>query len=253
MDPYLEGPELWSGVHGALCFGLARRLQGALAPRYVVRAETRVYVQTEGESGTGRRTPDVWVARSDDGGAPAPTEAAEPAEPLVVTLPMPATTQERFVVIRRPRERRVVTTIELLSPTNKSPRGRGREVYLAKREETLASRTHLVEVDLLREGERPPIEGAVGSAYYVLVSRADERPQARLHPVSLRTRLPRVSVPLEAAEEVELDLQAVLDEVYDAYRYELDLDYSAPPTPPLGSDDWAWAQELLHAPDEPGP
>ena len=48
---------------------------------------------------------------------------------------------------------RVVTTIELLSPVNKQP-GEGREQYLAKQRQTLASHTHLIEIDLLRAG--PP-------------------------------------------------------------------------------------------------
>ena len=117
---------------------------------------------------------------------------------------------------------------------------------MTKREETLASRSHLVEVDLLRGGIRLPIEGAPSEhPYYALVSRAEERPRARYVPIPLRQALPSVPIPLEGEEETSLALQAILDEVYDAYHYELDLDYGAEPAPPLLGDDRAWADDLL--------
>lgn len=64
---------------------------------------------------------------------------------------------------------RVVTTIELLSPVNKQP-GEGREQYLAKQQQTLASHTHLIEIDLLRAG--PPTV-ACGRPVYADVPRYD--------------------------------------------------------------------------------
>jgi hypothetical protein len=48
-----------------------------------------------------------------------------------------------------------VTTIELLSPSNKSNRA-DRDVYWNKVRRVLASRSHFVEIDLLRGGPRMP-------------------------------------------------------------------------------------------------
>src|SRR6202044_2866130 len=70
------------------------------------------------------------------------------------------------------RGKRVVTVIEMLSPANKS-RGIDHEAYLAKRQEYLQSGTNLVEIVLLRGGQRAPVEsGHAACAYCVLVSRA---------------------------------------------------------------------------------
>src|ERR1700736_2609626 len=58
------------------------------------------------------------------------------------------------VEIRDVAERRLVTCIEVLSPTNK--RGPGREEYAGKRFQILSGNAHLVEIDLLRVGTRFP-------------------------------------------------------------------------------------------------
>lgn len=52
--------------------------------------------------------------------------------------------------------RELVTAIEVLSPTNK--RGQGYQEYLEKRDEIFQRQTHLIEVDLLREGRRIPTQ-----------------------------------------------------------------------------------------------
>jgi len=48
---------------------------------------------------------------------------------------------------------RLVTTVEVLSPSNKTPGSPGRDLYLRKQREVLGSQTNLVEIDLLRGGE----------------------------------------------------------------------------------------------------
>ena len=75
---------------------------------------------------------------------------------------------------------KVVTVLELLSPANKSP-GEGRRLYEEKRLQVLGTRTHLVEVDLLRGGEPMTMRGnGQGRHYRILVSRSERRPQADL-------------------------------------------------------------------------
>ena len=113
-----------------------------------------------------------------------------------------------FVEIRDRQGRDLVTVIELLSPTNKRP-GPDREQYLAKRRQLLASGVHLVEIDLLRGHPRLPLDDLPPCDYYVMVSRAEERPQAGLWPLGLRDPLPPIPVPLRAADpDASLDLQA---------------------------------------------
>jgi hypothetical protein len=53
-------------------------------------------------------------------------------------------------------------------------------------------------------------------------------------------------VPLDAdVPEVILNLQTILDRVYDEGAYRRKIDYSRPPLPPLGEEDAAWAEALL--------
>ena len=75
--------------------------------------------------------------------------------PLRVATVMPELIPHVTVEIHDTAGRRLVTAIEVLSPTDK--RGDGREEYLAKRRRTLLSTAHLLEVDLLRSGSRVPM------------------------------------------------------------------------------------------------
>src|SRR5207253_8965878 len=132
---------------------------------------------------------------------------------------------------------------ELLSPTNKTP-GADRNEYLAKRAQVLAGSTHLVEIDLGREGERPRPPEIPACDYYVLVSRAEDRPHLDLWPISLRDRLPPVPIPLAAPDaDILLDLQTVLHRVYDAADYGKYI-YGETPQPPLSVSDAAWARQF---------
>ena len=56
MDPYLEHPVLWEGVHARMVVAIANRLQPLLDPPYVATVEERVYIE-----GPQRRIPDVWI------------------------------------------------------------------------------------------------------------------------------------------------------------------------------------------------
>jgi len=142
----------------------------------------------------------------------------------------------------------LVTVIEILSPVNK--RGEGWRDYVDRRTELLQTRTHLLEIDLLRQGTRIPLVGQLPPAsYYVYLSRTQRRPRTQVWPVQLRDRLPAVPVPLLSPDpDVPLDLQAAVTACFDLVGYERLLDYAAPPPPPpLSESDAAWAAEVLHA------
>lgn len=69
----------------------------------------------------------------------------------------------------------VVTAIELLSPKNKRS-GEGRRVYELKRQRVLRSLTHLVEIDLLRDGKPMPVFGTnIQGNYRILVLKMQRR------------------------------------------------------------------------------
>jgi len=246
MDPYLEDPTRWQDVHHNVVGVLRETLQAALRPRYVVQVEERVYVSDDDEVVAVVR-PDAAVASAERvperpaSGAPFPT-------PVVVPTVMATTRRERYLTVRlRGEDHPVVTVLELLSPTNKrGPESEGRKAYLAKRRDVLASPSHLIELDLLRAGERVPMARRLPLAdYYVIVSRADRRPRCDVYPVTLREALPTVPVPLAGDEQAGLDLEAVLTTAYDRAAYDLVLDYDAEPTPPLDPEAAGWARERI--------
>ncbi|HEY9705146.1 MAG TPA: DUF4058 family protein, partial [Allocoleopsis sp.] len=113
--------------------------------------------------------------------------------------------------------------------------GVGREKYLEKRQEILASKTHLVEIDLLRDYEKMPLENKrINSDYNILISRSDRRPKAILYPFNLDDQIPTVSIPLKSEDsEPILDLYQLLTDVYIKAGYDYIIDYDQPPIPPL--------------------
>jgi hypothetical protein len=157
--------------------------------------------------------------------------------------------QERqsFVEIRDRKDRELITVVELLSPANKYA-GPDREQYLAKRMEVLNGPVHLVEIDLLRGGPPLPTDDRPNCLYSVLVSRAERRPHADFWPIALRERLPVIPVPVRAPEpDAQLDLQAILDRIYDAAGYAYYI-YEGAPSPRLGAEDVEWARQFLPRP-----
>ena len=100
---------------------------------------------------------------------------------------------------------------------------------------------------MLRGGRAMPLDDRPDCEYAnsVLVSRVDERPKAGFWPIGLRDKLTMIPIPLCASDrDARLDLQEVLDRVYDASGYE-DYIYSSLPDPPLDDQDLAWAESLI--------
>ena len=109
---------------------------------------------------------------------------------------------------------------------------------------------HLVEIDLLRSGQRIPMRKPLPpSPYFIFVGRAEKRPITETWPVGLNEALPTIPIPLLPEDaDVPLDLQRALASVYETFRYDRTLDYTRPPAAPFRSDDeTAWAQERIIA------
>jgi len=159
---------------------------------------------------------------------------------------MGARAPQRSLAILDAEERRLVAAIELLSPSNKRVGG-GREEYLERRDNFLSGEVHLIEIDLLRRGARLPMRGVLPSMpYFAFLSRAGCRPMTGIWPIGLRQTLPTILVPLLAGDaDVPLGLQAAMTATYDAFGFDLEIDYQRPPQVPLLPEDAAWAQALL--------
>jgi hypothetical protein len=184
------------------------------------------------------------VGQSEAGTTPQPSPSAPSV--LTVQVPLPDELRETYLEVRETGTDYVVTVLELVSSTNKRA-GRGRRIYEDKRMEVLARRTHLVEIDLIRAGEPMPIVGNGGvSDYRILMSRGDCGPSATLYAFGVRQPIPPFSLPLKPAEqEPTVDLGRILHDLYDRAGYDLRLDYTGAPHPPLPPAEAAWADQLL--------
>jgi hypothetical protein len=261
MDPYLETPHIWPDFHEAFAAEIRAQLNSRLPAPYYARLEMRPEVGIIEDEGASRRiVPDVPVARRVGAPEPgvgvieAPSQVSPSLEIRVHTEPI----KHPFVEIRDPSQgHRLVTLIEIVSPSNKRP-GPDRRAYVKKQQEVLASDASLIEVDLLRSGDRlychPEIEALVSQLqpepdYLVLLSRAWHRllGQWQLFPISLEKPLPVTAVPLrEDQPEALLDLQDAMTRAYDGGPYRRGaVDYSQAPEPPLAGEKSDWLRARL--------
>ena len=248
MDPYLEHPALWPDIHNSLITAIRDSLADQLAPRYYIGLERRAFVMKPDDISFIIGRPDVSVIVH----KPATTVQKRPlAEAGVVDVEifMNDEVGEYFLEVHDVVSGKLVTLMELLSPANKLA-NKGRQEYEQKREYVFSSQTHLVEIDLLRAGEPMPINSlrAQTSDYRILVSRAPQRPRAQLYPFSVRQPIPTFHLPLLPDDDEPLvDLGQILHALYQRARFDLRLDYSQPPVPPLKAEDQEWADALIAA------
>jgi hypothetical protein len=244
MDPYLEG-DLWMSVHTDLCAEIARQLAPKVRPKYVVLSTRRVVLAPpdESERNSGHRFPDVGVLSA---ASPNPSPVGGVATaPLILAADLPEPIPHVSVEVRDVAQRRLVACIEVLSPTNKI--GPGREEYAGKRYQVLSSPAHLLEIDLLRAGTRfATVEPLPAAAYFVFLSRAENRQKVETWPILLESPLPEVRVPLMPGDaDVVLELQQALATIYDILGYDELIDYRQPPPGILSPQDAAWLDERL--------
>jgi hypothetical protein len=252
MNPYLEQPEIWSQVHKWLTILIAQTLNPQLRPKYRVAIEERVY-ETKGDDSLLVGIPDDVVVQSsqttqatDKTNSANIAVATPPVKPVKVTLPMTETVREWYLEVRNVETGEVITVIEILSPKNKRS-GEGRIKYESKREKILDSLTHLVEIDLLRQGKPMPMKGQeIQSHYRIVVSRSSERPKADLYAFNLQQEIPSLPLPLQPEDtEPVINLHELLHRLYEQGSYDLAIDYRTEPIPPLSTADAAWLDKVL--------
>jgi len=249
MNPYLEHPDFWPEVHHLLISILAESLNPQLLPKYRVAIEKRVY-QMSGREALLVGIPDVTVeqgVRNINKDKESPVAVATlPTTPMTVTVPMPVELREGYLEVRETATQAVITVIEVLSPANKRSK-KGRETYETKRQAVLGSRSHFVEIDLLRGGEAMPVSGNSNTSdYRILVSRSESRPRASLYPFNLPDAIPTFPLPLRSLDsEPIIDLRSLLSQVYQRAGYGYVIDYSKNPVPSLSKQSRLWMDEIL--------
>ncbi len=257
MDPYIESRGLWGDFHNSLIAKIHQTLAEAAPERYFVRTGERshfVLIESKGET-EHPFTPDVKITapksgkktKKKSGGV----DVAEPTtenEPLTLRAVLTEEHRETFVEIYEDDpELRLVTTIEVLSPSNKRFGTEGWFQYQSKRQSALLGGVHLVEIDLLRGGRRPPmVDLWPDSPYTLLVGRGNERLHCQVWRAYFDRPLPIIPIPLTNSDkDLALDLQPLIDKVYELSRYGRAIDYRKPLKPPLSAKEKTWFDARL--------
>src|ERR1051326_5229507 len=131
MDPWLEDPAGWPDVHLGLIASMRSMLNQLLPPGYVARSEVRCQILPIERS----IFPDTFIIETPDSpsvGTGVSGGIATASDPPWIVEAWDEEISERYLEIRHIETgNRVVTTLEILSPTNKTP-GDGRQDYLRK-------------------------------------------------------------------------------------------------------------------------
>jgi len=250
MDPFLE--RYWGDVHATLIGYVRDDIAPQLADGLAARIEENVRI--DDSEGRLQRTirPDAFVSSRypSSTGSTSGSSAAVLDEPTYLE-PLDDELIERSLNIIDLAGDRVITAIEILSPSNKRA-GDGLERYMEKRKKYLSSGTSLVEIDLVRTGQwadmvgRVHIHESAWSTYRVSVS-LPGKGGVYQYPISLTSKLPTIEIPLRPADvPARVNLQDLLDRAYKMGRYDR-TNYSQPCSPPFTDAECKVVQPFLSA------
>jgi hypothetical protein len=227
-------------------------LQGSLPEGYFASTGERVWIDS-----VHWMEPDVKVLRV---GKRKPREhtnggVATAAKPVVVTVPV-GERREPYLKIYKKRDegKRLVTSVELLSLTNKTPGEKGAKLYRRKQTHILNRKIHLVEIDLLRAGHHTTavaLDWAKAKTgdfdYHICVRRFNRFEKFDVYPILMQDRLPMIAIPLLPADgDITIDLQAIFDRAYEAGPYRKAIDYRNDEIePPLTKPQEEWLRGVL--------
>ena len=262
MDPFLELPLFFPGLHDRIIDKLSDALQAQLPAPYFADIRDRVTVEFDER----RIEPDVNILHGESpsegmpffhetNGGTAVAEATR-TQPLIIQVPHDEHRETFLEIYAGGEHERLVATIEVLSPSNKTPGEQGRDLYLRKQREVLESRVHLVEIDLLRGGRHTTavpedrLKARSGSFdYQVCIHRWHRFGDFAVYTIQLEEKLPTIDIPLLPPDPpVAIDLQAVFDRCYDTGPYRRRVRYAElTPQPELTPARLAWVRERLAA------
>src|SRR5262249_48465044 len=187
MDPFIESRRIWSDFHLDLAAEIRAHLNARIQPGYYATAVTYVTydVIEVAQSKPRAVSPDVSVWRTSRSEPTPRAVAVIDLPPAQSAVPLEVSVRLANVEVREAGADTLVTAIEILSPINKRP-GRERQKYLRKRRELLRSEVQVIALDLLRGGERSPLETSVPPApYYATLARIEYRPSVDVWPIQL--------------------------------------------------------------------
>ena len=250
MNPFLE--RFWPDVHLAIMGYIRDEIAGLLPPGLKARGEENISLAEPDDKSRILR-PDVAVVESWRRGVPPswqPSSGSEADGAVIATTP-------EYIIAEEETERwleisdgngRIITVIEVLSPTNK---GDGRERYISKRSDYLSGSVNVVEIDLLRGGRhtvavpQSSLREKDDAFYLTCVTRGTNPDRKEVYQTPLRSTLPNIRIPLRPTDaDVVLALQPLVDRCYRTGSY-WDESYDRIPGPSLDAEETAWVVEQV--------
>jgi hypothetical protein len=257
MDPYIEVRHIWGDFHDNFIVDIQRAVQRQLPQRYVARISDRTFVENyDPELDLMLKTrigPDVEVLRR-EGRIPPSTKGASGraavADPPLMEMHGQVEYEEREIfldIYKLDPEKQLVTSVELLSPSNKRRGSVGWDQYERKRNVFMHGYANLVEIDLLRGGKRHPMnEPWPDSPYVIAVFRREKAPACDIWPAYTLKPLPNIPIPLMPPDaDVTVALQPIVDDIFEASRYDGDVHYERPIQPPLTEEEQRLVADFL--------
>ncbi len=259
MDPFLERNPTWEDIHG----WFIRKLVEQITP-----AIRRVGLEVGVERSVFRREPDsglMLIGEPDflsfqestmvsptwdrSGGGVAVAEPQAIHE-VVLDDDEGSVHKQDYLVVREELRGyvRVVAVAELLSPANKS--GSYAALYREKRQHFLGSRSHFLEIDLLRDGDNPSRDRfpeLPRTPYFIFLAHKKGLGwNEEGFPVRLQEPLPTIGLPLTPDRPIlPLNLQAAFESAYNLSAFVSERLYGELPGSPLAELDQAFVNGIL--------
>ena len=248
VDPYVEPQGFWPDFHASFITYLRDALADQLPSNYEARIDERVNLVELPAEKLRRIKPDLAVSRAEPSrGASPVSPGVATLEPVTIPLLIEEESRETYIEILHRPDRTLVTVIELLSPSNKEDPGRA--LYLAKRNSLLRQPVHVVELDLLIEGQRLPLSKPYPAGqFFALVARGNRRPDCQVYAWTVRQPLPSIPIPLVPPDpDVWIALDVVFSTTFERGRYARSLDYTSPFPNSTADELRRWIQETAQS------
>ena len=215
---YLESNRLWPDFHSTFLNYWRESIADQLPSEYEARLGEQVTLVRSGEASR-RLGPDISIVRSQSNEYSVDAELNTATAVVLDHLEIEEEIRTTHIELLRRRDKRLVTVLELLSPSNKEDPGWSR--YLTKRSELLAQPIHLIELDLLLMGNRLPHRQALPKGeYFCFVSRVETRQQCLVTSWQGSSRMPTIAIPLLAPDsDLASSLQSVFETAFSRGRY----------------------------------
>jgi hypothetical protein len=214
MDPFLEDEKLWPAFQHQLIGSLFQILLPNLVDRYRARVGQRHY-HTE--------------------------------MPLFTSIIREEHVEE-YIEIRQRTDGRLVTLVDVVSPTNKLT-SHGRQAYMDKRREARSQCASIVEVDLVMQGQ-PMLDysrdGLPDWDYAVTVTRSTQPERYEIYTSTIQKRLPRFKLPLAVDDrDTVVDLQAAFARCYEQGGFAGQVDYRRDAAVVKEDEERRWIHDTL--------